>query len=509
MAESGMSSVGESQANGAIKSVVVLGGGSAGLIAAVTLKRKLPGVAVTVVRSPDIGIIGVGEGTTLAFPRHFFEFLGMNPRSFYEETEPTWKLGIRFIWGPRKYFYYNFAFEYRRQLPELQRSMGYYYDGATPWMDRASAYMAHDRAFPRRNDGMPVFHKNHAFHIENHKLVGWLEGRCREDGVKFVDATVSVDGTRERINALVLNDGSRLAGDLFIDASGFRSELLGRQLREPYMSYADTLFCDRAVIGGWTRTDEVCHPYTTAETMDAGWCWQIEHENFINRGYVYSSDFIDDESALKEFLQKNPKVETTPRVVKFRSGRYQRNWVGNVVAVGNSAGFVEPLEATALQVIAVQCSSLADGLIDCQCQPTPTYMKLYNKYNSNHWDDIRDFLAVHYKFNSRIDTPFWLACQRDTPLHGAESVVEFYRENGPSFLPGNILVDSYNSFGIDGYLAMLVGQNVPHQRPHSPTAAEKKFLKTYRDGLAMEAQSHGMTVQEALNAIRDPKAVWA
>src|SRR4029077_4005543 len=137
------------------------------------------------------------------------------------------------------------------------------------------------------------------------------------------------------ITALHLESGERVTADLFVDASGFRSELLGRTLEVPYLSFEQYLFCDRAVIGGWPRTDEPIKPYTVAETMDAGWCWQIEHEKWINRGYGYASNFITDKAALDEFLKKNPKVTNEPRVVKFRSGRYARNWVGNVVGIGN------------------------------------------------------------------------------------------------------------------------------------------------------------------------------
>src|SRR5205814_5969658 len=142
-----------------------------------------------------------------------------------------------------------------------------------------------------------------------------------------------------------LESGAVLDADLFVDASGFRAQLLGKTLKEPFYSYKDSLFCDKAVVGGWKREAEPIKPYTTAETMDAGWCWQIEHEHHINRGYVYSSSFISDEAALAEFLRKNPKVAIQPRVVRFRTGRYQRTWIGNVVAVGNATGFVEPLEA--------------------------------------------------------------------------------------------------------------------------------------------------------------------
>lgn len=490
-----------------IHRVVVLGAGSAGLMAALTLKRRLPQLDVSIVRSPEFGIIGVGEGTTLAFPRHFFDYLKLKPAQFFAEAEPTWKLGIRFLWGPRREFYYTFAYEFQQRMPELGRNNGFFFDGDSPYAGPVSAFIAQNRAFPRRPDGQPLFHHNHAYHIENRNLVGWLEKVSRAMGIRIVDATVTAERGPEGIAALITSAGERITADLFVDASGFRSELLGRTLEEPFISYADTLFCDRAVIGGWSRTNEPIKPYTTVETMDSGWCWQIEHENFINRGYVYASSFISDEAALAEFLSKNPQVETTPRVVKYRSGRYARNWVGNVVGVGNSVGFVEPLEATALQVICVEASTLADSLVDCLGAPTPTLIELYNRYNAQAWDDIRDFLAVHYKFNRRLDTPFWRACQNDTPLHGAQFLVDFYKENGPSVVAGAQLLHPSNSFGMDGYLAMLVGQDVPHNKPYSPTSAELKLWQERKRQWSAEAQ-RGLDVKQCLAAVRGGATPW-
>ena len=330
----------------AIQRVVVLGGGSAGFIAALTLKRRLPRLEVTVLRSPDLGVIGVGEGTTTAFPRHFFTNLQLKQKQFYEEAQPTWKLGLKFLWGPRRDFFYPFVTEYEQHFPDLHRTPGFYCGEDPAYTGPVSAAMAHDKAFLRRKDGHPHIHDSHAFHIENKRLVGWLENVSRNLGVEVRDGTARVEPGPGGIAALVTEKGERITADLYVDASGFRSELLGRALGEPFLSYDDTLFCDRAVIGGWERKDEPIKPYTLAETMDAGWCWQIEHECWINRGYVYSSKFIGDEAARQEFLTKNPKVSNEPRVVKFRTGRYARNWVGNVVGIGNAVGFVEPLEAT-------------------------------------------------------------------------------------------------------------------------------------------------------------------
>ncbi len=497
-----------------LQNIVVLGGGSAGLIAAITLRMKLPRLNVCVLRSPEIGVIGVGEGTTASFPRHFFEYLKVPPRVFYAGTSPTWKLGIKFLWGPRREFYYSFAKEYEHRWPELSRNVGFYHDDDTHWVGPISAMMAHERAFPRKADGMPQFHNHHAFHIENIRLVGWLEQWAREIGVQVRDANVvhaetgpvRTSGREEKgITALVLDTGERVTADLIVDASGFRSELLGRALEEPYISYSKSLFCDRAVIAGWTRTTETILPYTIAETMNAGWCWQIDHEHWINRGYVYASSFISDEEALAEFRAKNPKLSNEPRIVKFRSGRRARNWVGNVVGVGNSVGFVEPLEATALQVICVEVSTLADALVDSMQAPGPMLVDLYNAFNAQAWDDIRDFLAVHYAFNTRLDTEFWRACRADTDLAGAARIVDWYRENGPSALAKGILIPEQNSFGFEGYLALLTGQKVPHGRVGSHPVDDARLWRARRDAYAVGALKC-MPASECLAALR--RAGW-
>ena len=142
-----------------ISTVVVLGAGSAGFMAALTLKTKIPHLTVRVVRSPNIPIIGVGEATTVAFPRHFFEYLKMKPREFYHEARPTYKMGIRFLWGPRKDFVYTFSYEYEKRHPQCARNNGFYYSDEQPWLGQSSAFMLHDKVFPRQPNGLPLFHK--------------------------------------------------------------------------------------------------------------------------------------------------------------------------------------------------------------------------------------------------------------------------------------------------------------------------------------------------------------
>jgi len=493
----------------AVRSVLVLGAGSAGLIAALSLKRKLPQLTVRIVRSPDIGVIGVGEGTTPNFPLHLFDYLGLNRKKFHELAEPTWKLGIRFLWGARKRFDYTFDQQLDFTAPELRMPNGYYCDEDFSRVSLPSALMYHGKAFAKQDNGCPDIEGWHAFHIENEKLVRVLEMAAREFGVEITDGKVT--GAEQLpqggIAAVMLEDGQRLEADFFIDASGFRSELLGKTLGEEYISFGNALFCDRAVVGGWDRGEEPILPYTTAEEMDAGWSWQIEHEHHVNRGYVYSSQFISDDEAAEEFKRKNPKVPESPRVVRFRSGCYRRQWVENVVAIGNAGGFVEPLEATALMIVCSNMQTLVEMLNRSRLMPSPSLRDLFNELTGKAWTDIRDFLALHYKLNSAPQTPFWKHCRAETDPGAAADLLDFYRENGPNGFCRYRLSGMQNDFGLEGYLVMLVGNKVPHRAPYAPPEADRKLWEARREMFSQQAMD-GLDVKETLAFIRHPGWQW-
>jgi tryptophan halogenase len=210
-----------------IQNVLVLGAGSAGLIAAISLKRKIPGLKVRVVRSPDIGVIGVGESTTPAFPKHIFEYLGISRRHFYATARPTWKMGIHFLWGPRPQFEYGFQFQLDVQLPDLRRPNGFYCDEEFEAASVCAALMLQKKAFPRQgNGGGPEIPPWHAFHLENPKLVACLETVAREIGIDFIDAKISgAQRGPAGISAVVLEDGRSVEADLFIDASGLSASI--------------------------------------------------------------------------------------------------------------------------------------------------------------------------------------------------------------------------------------------------------------------------------------------
>jgi tryptophan halogenase len=240
--------------------------------------------------------------------------------------------------------------------------------------------------------------------------------------------------------------------------------------------------------------------------MDAGWCWQIDHESRINRGYVYSSNFISDADAEAEFRAKNPRVGPT-RIVKFKSGRYERGWVKNVIAIGNASGFVEPLESTSLAAICSQAQAVAETLKICDGFLGPCLIRQYNKRNARSWDAIRQFLAVHYKFNTRLDTPFWQACRSDVDLCGAAEIVEYYQENGPNVAWRTTLIDPSDQFGMEGYLSLLVGQQLPYRQRYLPDAHDQEAWQRIRQAIYYKA-SRAFSVAEALRLIRSPAWVW-
>ena len=489
-----------------IRAVAVLGGGTAGLLAALTIRRTFPRVRVQVVHSSEIGTIGVGEGTTPIFPRHLLDTLKLDARRMHAQANPTWKLGIRFLWGPRPEFYYSFDRQFEGRWSDLPRPHGFYNTDEYVPADLPSALMAAGKCAPRRLDGFPDFLAATALHVENAHLIEWLNDECRAAGIEFVEGKLTdVQQTSEGdLTQLLLQDARAVSADFFVDATGFRRELIGHVFNEPYESWSAHLFCDRAVIGGWTRGDEPILPYTTAETMCAGWSWQIEHEHFINRGYVYCSQFLSDDEARAELAKKNPRMDPAKtRVVSFTSGYLRDTWIRNCVAIGNSAGFVEPLEATALSVMVLSVRAIAEALRDADLAPTEGHRRAYNRYAATAWEETRDFLALHYRFNTRLNTPFWQHAREHTPLGTVAALVDFYQEAGPALFGRYLLEHADNLYAFEGHLALLVGQAVPYRAKYTPSDEERMRWLDHAAQFARQARI-GLTVSEALAAVRAP-----
>lgn len=486
-----------------IRKIVVLGGGSAGFLTALALQARLPKLGLTVVRSKEIGIIGVGEATTANMPRFLFDDLRLDPLDFHRKTMLSWKLGIRFLWGARPHFDFTFGSQMDVKWSRLSRNNGFYCRDEMENVDQHSALMSRNKIFLRRPDGLPQIGAQYGYHLENERFVKYLEGQAVARGIQVVEDTVAkVRTDKQGIAALKMASGTDLKADLFVDCSGYRSLLLGQALKEPFVSYGNTLFNDRAVVGAWPRTDEPIQPYTTAETMSAGWCWRIDHPDIINRGYVYSSAFISDHDAEKEFRAKNPRAGST-RIVPFVTGRYNRSWVKNVIALGNASGFVEPLESTGLAMIVMTARLLSESIEDCGGELTPTLQACCNRIIAEAWDSISYFLGFHFKFNTRLNTKYWKHCREKTDLGYGQLIADYFAENGPSTYGRTALLGNQEYAGMEGYLCMLVGQKVPYQAEFEPTSKERAIWS----GVKAENRARALTalgVHEALAVINDP-----
>jgi tryptophan halogenase len=442
-----------------LRSAIVVGGGTAGYFAALALKTAIPELVVTLIESSKIPIIGVGEATTTLMPPFLHVQLGIDIVELYRAVRPTWKLGIKFDWGlPGDYsFMYPFG--------DASPVEAYAHDGHIANQSVCSLMMAADRSpIVIGDDGEPISlleYMPFAYHLENKCFVAYLETCAQRAGIECIDAEITdvlTPPDRERVDGLVLDDGRVLRGDLYVDASGFRSLLIGKALGSPFRSYASSLFCDTAVVGEIPQAG-VIEPYTTAETMDAGWCWRIPVEGEDHRGYVFSSAHITPERAREEMRAKNPGLGDT-RTVRFRSGRHEQFWQGNTVGVGNAYGFVEPLESTALHMVILELRCLLHCLE--AAGDGPPDRDFANRTVGAHWDYLRWFLAVHYKFNRKKDTEFWRACRESVDVSGIEPLLEQFRTSGPgqeaSISPHVIPDPVFNYYGV---VTMLLGQRVP------------------------------------------------
>jgi tryptophan halogenase len=481
----------------------VLGGGTAGWLSALALQRAFADLQITVVYSPTKPVIGVGESTTALFPQFLHGSLGLEREEFFHKVRPSWKLGIRFLWGDPSDSHFNYPFDQcmNRQTPPLSRMPPYYC--MDDWINasRYSAMMDAELApCVMTSDNQLAMDESCGYHIENRAFIDYLREKANASNIDQIAAefTGAARGPSGQLAALRLSDGRELTADLFVDCSGFRSLLLGGELQTPFDSYKSSLPCDSTLVGTWQRDDRVL-PYTTAETMNNGWCWRIDFPHHVSRGYVYASDFCDEETAQAEFRDKNPQLDERLQSIRFRSGRYREFWVNNVVALGNSAGFVEPLEATALHVLVEQIRLLCRMLAEGQRSMIPAMRAAGNQRFRLLWDEVRDFLAVHFRFNRRVDSPFWRWCRENVDLAGAADLVRYFQAAGPSTLCGGML-PSGRIFGYDGFMTLLVGQRVATEFQLQLTDDDRQRWNQHRQRVLREV-SRALPMDEALRHI--------
>jgi tryptophan halogenase len=495
-----------------VRRIGILGGGTAGWLTALALRAQLPALDVTVIESKKIPIIGVGEATVPSLVAFLHHTLKLDIVELTREVQPTWKQGIRFEWGLPGRYVFQAPFDWEVNGIGMLGSMAE--TGDVNAFTLQAILMGRDVTPVLRTNGqlqsfLPML--SFAYHLDNQRLVAYLTRTALARGVQHVDAEV-VDATvappadgdgdgEPRIAHLVTADGRELAFDLYVDCSGFRSLLLEQKLGERYHPYTSSLYTDSAVAFNAPHGG-VLKSFTTARTMENGWCWNIPMVESDHLGYVFSSAYGSEDEALAEARRAWPDL-TNERTIRFRSGRHERLWVGNVYAIGNAYAFVEPLESTGLLMTMRAITSLLRAF---PMGKDPAVMKRFvNTTVGRDWDRLRWFLAAHYKFNKRLDSRFWRDVRANADVSGIQDALDLFAQCGPLSLLPRAVRASLNEtagvffYGLAGLDCILLGQKVPH----APLEREPPKVWGARRQMAVEFARRGLPQAEALRATWD------
>lgn len=454
-----------------IRNIVVLGGGTAGWMTAAYLGKALgPEVCITVLEAPSIPKIGVGEATIPNLHKVFFDYLGLAEEEWMRECNASYKIGVRFInWRtpgsaearprPRangRPDHFDHLFGLLPNHESLPLSHYWTHQKLTGSTDEPFDYSCYlqppvlDRKLsPRFADGTKW--ASYAWHFDANLVADFLRrfATQKQGTVHVEDRFIHAEmDQRGFITALNTETGRRLAADLFVDCSGFRSLLMNQLLKEPFLDMSDHLLNDRAVATAVTHNDEAAgvEPFTSAIAMSSGWTWRIPMLGRFGTGYVYSSLFSSQDDATEEFCRMwNLDPERQPlNHIKFRVGRNRRAWVRNCVSIGLSSCFVEPLESTGIYFIYAALYQLVKHFPDKRFEPI--LIDRFNREIETMFDDTRDFLQAHFSFAPRHDTPFWRACKELKLAEGFAEKVAMYKAGLAVEMPVTDEINYYGNF---------------------------------------------------------------
>ncbi|MCO7227235.1 tryptophan halogenase family protein [Pleionea sp. CnH1-48] len=433
------------------KRVLIVGGGSAGWMTAAYLngalnyQGRMKNVEITLVESPDIPRISVGEATIPSIC-HLLSVVGLNELKFMRATDATFKQSIKYVnWVNNDNSFYHHPFSRLRTLP-IDRSglMWLASDRKIPFMETCSTQPIicemglAPQMLTRWDMGEPL---SYAYHMNAQKFADYLRDFSVSRGVKHILANVTDvkmnPDKNQHIAAIRTDQEHRLEADLFVDCTGFRSKLIEEKLGVEFEDCSQWLLCDRAVtmhIPYDRFYPGMVRPYTTATALSNGWIWDIPMQNQRSVGYVHSSHFISEEDAEKEMraYQGEGTDDLNSRFVHFKVGRRHKNWEGNCVAIGLSGGFIEPLESTGLYLSDLGVVMLAEHF-PYDNNNMELLAHRYNRILSNRFYEILDFINMHYCMTRRTDTEFWKEVQKPERITDRlKAKLEYWRIKPPS-----------------------------------------------------------------------------
>jgi tryptophan halogenase len=444
--------------------IVIVGGGTSGWMTAAALAHFLRGAAtkITLVESDDIGTVGVGEAT-LPSIIGFNKLLGINEPEFMRATQGTFKLGIQFVnWGRKDATYFHPFGSYGQKLDICD--FHHYWLRArqaglqAPLDDYClNAVLARQNLFspPVFEPGSPLSTLTHAYHFDAGLYARYLRTYAEARGVTRIEGRiggVTQDANSGFVTSVTLDSGQTIGGDLFIDCSGFRGLLIEETLKTGYIDWSQRLPCNRAVAVPSERSPDFT-PYTRSTAREAGWQWRIPLQHRTGNGYVYCSEYISDDEATRTLMDNlDGKPLADPRLLRFVTGRRALSWNKNVVAIGLSAGFLEPLESTSIHLIQKAILKLI------RCMPdknmAPELVSEFNRQLRLEYEDTRDFISLHYKATERDDTPFWTYNRTNTVSDSLRARMELFAHSGRLF------INDGEAFALTSWVAVMMGQGI-------------------------------------------------
>jgi tryptophan halogenase len=448
-----------------IRTILIVGGGSAGWMTAATLSQTLSqGCTITLIESEEIGTVGVGEATIPTI-KLFNQTLGIDENDFVKATQGSFKLGIQFVgWAKPGHSYFHPFGSYGRPFDTV--SVHQYWLAARAASDirlddLCMAWAAASRgkfARPSADQRNVLSTHDYAYQFDAGLYAAFLRKYSEARGVVRHEgkvASVQQNAGSGFVESVTMEDGRVCAADLFIDCSGFRGLLIEGTLKTGYDDWTHWLPCDRAMAVPCASTADFT-PYTRSTARSAGWQWRIPLQHRTGNGYVYSSAHIsDDEAAATLLANLDGKALADPRPLRFVTGRRKKSWNKNVIAVGLSSGFMEPLESTSLHLIQANISKILAFFPDRDFDPLVT--DEFNRVATNETERIRDFLILHYHLTTR-DGPLWRQCANMSIPDTLQFKIDHFRSYG------RLIARESDLFGPASWTAVHIGQlNIPER----------------------------------------------
>ena len=453
-----------------IKNIVIVGGGTAGWMAAAAFARLLihPEIKIHLIESEAIGTVGVGEAT-IPHIKYFNELLGLQEDDFVRKTNATFKLGIEFVdWDEIGKSYIHPFGEYGLDMEGLnfhQYWLRYKSFHSNDSIDDYNLQIiaAREGKFQRPVNiaNSPLSKIAYAFHFDAMLYAKFMRGFAENRGVKRIEGkvvNVHQNSASGFVETLTLDDGQSINGDFFIDCTGFRGLLIEQALKSGFEDWSDILPCNRAVTVGSEKISEPI-PYTRSTAKSAGWQWRIPLQSRTGNGYVYCSDYISDDEAAETLLAGlDSKPSGDPRFIKFKTGIRKEPWKKNVLALGLAGGFMEPLESTSIHLIQTAVARLMTHFPNKNFSQTG--IDFFNQQTYKEFKETRDFLVLHYSATQREDTPFWKYCKNMAVPETLKQRIKLYEEMA------YVYRDGYELFGPTSWFAVMHGQGLSARGYH-------------------------------------------